>query len=114
MSKKYYVLDTNVYLSDCDAIFNYKNNNVAIPLKVLEEVDKHKKRQDGVGANARQFIRTLDELREKGSLDDQIKLGKGKGAASVIPCDLSLLPVDYEKNNPDNMIIASALTLLEI
>lgn len=112
MSKKYYVLDTNVYLSDCDAIFNYKNNNVAIPLKVLEEVDKHKKRQDGVGANARQFIRTLDELREKGSLDDEIKLGKGKGSVSVIPCDLSLLPVGFPSDSADNQIIAAALTLI--
>jgi len=112
MSKKYYVLDTNVYLSDCDAIFSYKNHNVAIPLKVLEEVDKHKKRQDGVGANARQFIRTLDTLREKGSLDDGAKLGKGKGIASVIPCDLSLLPTGFEKDNADNQIIAAALTLI--
>lgn len=112
MSKKYYVLDTNVYLSDCDSIFAYKNNNIAIPLKVLEEVDKHKKRQDGVGANARQIIRTLDELREKGSLDEEIKLGKGMGTVSVIPCDLSLLPDSFEKNIPDNQIIASALTLI--
>lgn len=112
MSKKYYVLDTNVYLSDCDSIFAYKNNNIAIPLKVLEEVDKHKKRQDGVGANARQIIRTLDELREKGSLDEEIKLGKGMGTVSVIPCDLSLLPDSFEKSIPDNQIIASALTLI--
>jgi PhoH-like ATPase len=112
MSKKYYVLDTNVYLSDCESVFAYKNNNIAIPLKVLEEVDKHKKRQDGVGANARQFIRTLDELREKGSLDEEIKLGKGKGSISVIPCDLSLLPESFEKSNPDNQIIASTLTLI--
>ena len=110
--KKYYVLDTNVYLSDCDAVFAYKNNNVAIPLKVLEEVDKHKKRQDGVGANARQFIRTLDELRGKGSLDEGAKLGKGMGTVSVIPCDLSLLPTGFEKDNADNQIIAAALTLI--
>jgi len=113
MSKKYYVLDTNVYLSDCDAVFAYKNNNVAIPLKVLEEVDKHKKRQDGVGANARQFIRTLDELREKGSLDEGAKLGKGKGTISVIPCDLSLLPTGFESSNADNQIIAATLTLIK-
>jgi len=111
--KKYYVLDTNVYLSDCDAVFAYKNNNVAIPLKVLEEVDKHKKRQDGVGANARQFIRTLDELRAKGSLDEGAKLGKGKGTISVIPCDLSLLPTGFESNNADNQIIAATLTLIK-
>jgi PhoH-like ATPase len=110
--KKHYVLDTNVYLSDCDALLAYKNNNVAIPLKVLEEVDKHKKRQDGVGANARQFIRTLDSLREKGSLSDEVRLGKGLGTVSVIPSDTALLPEGYEKSNPDNQIIASALTLI--
>jgi PhoH-like ATPase len=112
MPKKYYVLDTNVYLSDCDAIFAYNKNNIAIPFKVLEEVDKHKKRQDGVGANARQIIRTLDALREKGSLDDEIRLGKGLGTVSVVPCDLELLPESFDKSNPDNQIIASTLTLI--
>jgi PhoH-like ATPase len=111
--KKQYVLDTNVYLSDCDAVFAYKNNNIAIPLKVLEEVDKHKKRQDGVGANARQFIRTLDGLREKGSLSNEIRLGKGLGTVSVINPDTSLLPEGFDKTNPDNQIIAAALTLIK-
>ena len=52
MSKKIYVLDTNVLLSDPKALFSYKKNDDVLPLKVLEEVDKHKKRQDGVGAHA--------------------------------------------------------------
>jgi PhoH-like ATPase len=112
--KKHFVLDTNVYLSDCEALFAYKNNNIAIPLKVLEEVDKHKKRQDGVGANARKFIRYLDELRQKGSLMEEIKLGKGKGSLMVAPCDLSLLPDSYDKSNPDNQIIASAMTMMKL
>ena len=61
MAKKTYVLDTNVYLSDPTAFKNFGRNDVVIPLKVLEEIDKHKKRQDGVGANARHTIRLLDE-----------------------------------------------------
>ena len=68
MAKKNYVLDTSVYLTDADALFKFDNHDIFIPLKVLEEIDKHKKRQDSVGINARRIIRTLDELRAKGNL----------------------------------------------
>ena len=82
--KKIYVLDTSVYLASSNSIYAFKNNDIAIPIKVLEEIDKHKKRQDVVGSNARQVIRTLDSLREKGSLDAGVKLGKGTRTCS---CD---------------------------
>ena len=62
--KKTYVLDTSVYLTDANAIYAYDNHDIVIPLKVLEEIDNHKKRQDSVGLNARNIIRILDELRE--------------------------------------------------
>ena len=51
--KKIYVIDTSVYLTDAQAIYQFGNNDIVIPLKVLEEIDKHKKRQDGVGSHAR-------------------------------------------------------------
>ena len=57
MAKKTYVIDTSVFLSDFSCIHKFGNNDIVIPLKVLEEVDKHKKRQDSVGSNARSFIR---------------------------------------------------------
>ena len=53
MAKKNYVIDTSVCLTDADCIFRFGNNDIFIPLKVLEEIDKHKKRQDSVGFNAR-------------------------------------------------------------
>ena len=81
--KKIYVLDTSVCLSDSNCIFDYDNNDVIIPLKVLEEIDGHKKRQDAVGAQARSVIRLFDELREKGSLQKGVRLGKGKGILKV-------------------------------
>ena len=43
MAKKNYVLDTSVYLTDADAIFKFDNHDIFVPLKVLEEIDKHKK-----------------------------------------------------------------------
>ena len=60
MAKKNYVIDTSVFLSDADALFSFANNDIFIPLKVLEEVDGHKKRQDSVGFHARKFIKHLD------------------------------------------------------
>ena len=65
--KKIYVIDTSVYLTDASSIYSFGNHDIVIPLKVLEEIDKHKKRQDGVGSNARRIIRILDELRAKRS-----------------------------------------------
>jgi PhoH-like ATPase len=107
MSKKIYVLDTNVLLSDFNAIFAFKANDVVIPLKVLEEIDKHKKRQDGVGANARQVIRELDKLREKGSLVDGAKLGTRKGTLFVKGYENYKLPADMSMEDPDNQILAT-------
>jgi PhoH-like ATPase len=58
--KKIYVLDTSVCLTSANSLYSFKNNDIVIPIKVLEEIDGHKKRQDVVGSNARQTIRILD------------------------------------------------------
>ena len=108
--KKTYVLDTNVFLTDAKSIFSFNNNDIIIPLKVLEEIDKHKKRQDGVGLNARASIRILDGLREKGNLHKGIRLGKGKGILSVKMYDPDLMPLGLDETNADNQIVATALT----
>jgi PhoH-like ATPase len=108
--KKTYVLDTNVFLTDAKSIFSFNNNDIVIPLKVLEEIDKHKKRQDGVGLNARASIRILDELREKGNLHKGIRLGKGKGILSVKMYDPEMMPLGLDETNADNQIVTTALT----
>ena len=108
--KKTYVLDTNVYLTDFNSIHSFKNNDIVVPFKVLEEVDKHKKRQDAVGSNARRIIRIFDELRTRGSLQNGVRLGKGKGILYVRGYDSSLLPEEFRPSDPDNQIIATALT----
>ena len=110
MAKKIYILDTSVYLTDARALSSYGNNDIVIPLKVLEEVDKHKKRQDSVGTNARKIIRKLDSLREKGSLFKGIRIEKGKGLVSVKRFESIDLPHDFNPTIPDNEIIGVALT----
>jgi len=74
---KNYVLDTNVLIHDPNAIFSFEDNNVIIPLPVLEELDKLKKESGSVGKNARDVIRKLDELRKKGNLQKGIHLENG-------------------------------------
>jgi len=107
--KKIYVLDTSVCLSDSNCIFDYDNNDIVIPLKVLEEIDGHKKRQDAVGVQARSAIRLFDELREKGSLQKGVRLGKGKGILRVAPHGVSGLPDDLNCEHNDHIIISTAL-----
>ncbi len=65
MAKKNYVLDTNVILHDSNCIANFEDNNVYIPITVLEEVDRFKKGYDQINFNARSFSRILDESLEK-------------------------------------------------
>ena len=109
MAKKIYVLDTSVYLTDSNSFLSYGNNDIIIPLKVLEEIDNHKKRQDSVGANARETIRKLDSLREQGSLYKGVRLGKGKGVLFAKLHKREDLPEDLDLTIPDNEIIAVAL-----
>ena len=113
MAKKTYVIDTSVLLTDFDSINKFENNDIVIPLKVLEEVDKHKKRQDSVGSNARSFIRILDSLRERGSLEKGVRLDKGKGIVKVVTYDNveKRLPADLTSGIADHMIIETAMSV---
>jgi len=107
MAKKTYVIDTSVYLSDANCLFRFKNNDIVIPLKVLEEIDKHKKRQDSVGFNARLIIKHLDALRAKGSLYKGLRIDKGLGMLRVANASKDL-PNDLDFNVPDHQILSVA------
>ena len=108
--KRTYILDTNVFLTNSKSIYDFKNHDIVIPLKVLDEIDKHKKRHDGVGLNARAIIRTLDSLRAKGNLHRGVRLDKGKGIISVRGYDFDDMPAACDAKSADNQIIATALT----
>jgi PhoH-like ATPase len=111
MAKRNYVLDTSVCLTDASALFKFGIHDIFIPLKVLEEIDNHKKRQDSVGSNARQFIRFLDEFRQKGSLENGIRIEKGKGIIKIVSYSILkdvIFPPDLDIRIPDHTIIATA------
>jgi len=110
LAKITYVLDTSVYLTDSNSIESYGNNDVVVPLKVLDEIDNHKKRQDVVGSQARALIRKLDALRSKGNLSKGVRLGKGQGLLTVKGYNPFVLPDDLDLEDSDNQIIATALS----
>ena len=112
MAKKNYVIDTSVFLSDADCIYKYGNSDIFISLKVLEEIDKHKKRQDSVGFNARKIIKTLDGLRSRGCLSKGIRIRKGKGLLRVIKASGSF-PSELDKGIADHIILSGALAVTE-
>ena len=112
MAKKNYVIDTSVFLSDSRCIYKFGNADLFIAYKVLEEIDKHKKRQDSVGFHARQTIKILDELRAKGSLATGVRLEKGKGIFKVEEGQITL-PDGLSMKVPDHQILATALYVKE-
>ena len=67
--KKTFVLDTNVILHDYRSIYNFTNNDIVIPIVVLEELDKFKKGNDLINFHAREFARELDKISEKDFFD---------------------------------------------
>ena len=65
MPKKNYILDTSVCLTDANCIFNYGNNDIILPLKVLEEIDKHKKRQEDTDRTTKHNARQRNATQER-------------------------------------------------
>jgi PhoH-like ATPase len=125
MSKKTFVLDTNVLLHSAQSLESFQDNDIVLPMAVIEELDKFKKYQDELGRNARQVIRTLDSLRESGSLGQGVSLSRAGSLASGIvtitsahsPDDKINKKLDDVFNNTfsmekaDNRILRVALTL---
>lgn len=79
MARKTFVIDTNVLLHDPDAIGKFRDNDVIIPLSVLEELDSMKRLSDELGKNARHILRFIDGLksRNSGDLHSGVKIENG-------------------------------------
>ena len=81
---KIFVLDTNVILHDYRAIRKFQDNDIVIPVAVIEELDKFKKGNDALAYNARGFVRTLDRLSDKKLFyKSGVEIGKGLGTIKV-------------------------------
>ena len=112
--KKTFVLDTNVLLYDADCLLSFDDNNIVIPLIVLEELDRHKRRPDEAGKNARTSVRTLDKLRELGSINKGINLESGGTVRILSSTDMTCpLPPDIDMSTVDNQLLAMSKCLQE-
>jgi len=107
--RKTYILDTNVLLSDPHCFNNFKDNDLIIPMLVLEELDRHKSRSDEVGRNCREVTRTLDELSKSGSLKDGVQLSSGGTLRVMTSSEKKNKKSDLDSTIVDNMIINFAL-----
>src|ERR1700735_1158586 len=112
--KKNYVLDTNVLLHDPQAIFRFEDNNVIIPIYVIEEVDQFKREGSERGRNARSIARVLDELRERGgSLSKGVTLDSGGTLRVAVPSKRLELPSAIDHTAMDQAILQTAFDVRE-
>jgi PhoH-like ATPase len=113
--KKTYILDTNVLLHDPQAIFRFEDNDLVIPITVIEEIDRFKKDQSEIGRNARQISRLLDGFRKQAHLIEGVTLEKGGVLKVEIFTEEALkrLPPELRSDQGDNRILAVALKMQE-
>ena len=114
--KKIFVLDTSILLHDFESITNFKHQDVAIPITVLEELDKFKVGNDTKNFSAREIIRFIDKLSGSNSLQDWISLGKGMGNFKIV-FHSKTKKIDaesvYGHGKNDHKILNAALSLSE-
>ncbi len=108
--RKAFILDTNVLLFDPQAIFKFGNNDIIIPIVVIEEIDRFKREMSENGRHARLFSRLIDEMRADGELSKGVKLQNG----SILTVELGShapLPMELAMDKADNRILALAISL---
>ncbi len=109
MSKKNYILDTNVLLNDHQSIFRFEENNVIVPMVVLEELDQHKSGFSDKAIQARKVARYLDKLSKRGKLSEGVELDNG-GTLQVIKTDMTGFEEKFDVLKNDNIIIHHAIS----
>jgi len=111
--RKTFVLDTNVLLHDPNALTKFQDNNVVVPIEVVEEIDRFKRDPSEKGRNARQISRLLDDFRQRGNLSDGVTIDEASGGIlKVVFCraeTLAQLPPELRSGNGDNNILAVAM-----
>jgi PhoH-like ATPase len=116
-SKKIFVLDTSVILYDSNAIKNFEENDIAIPIQVLEELDNFKKGNETVNFEAREFIRFVDEISKEKLINDWVPLnGTTTGNFKVILHSQNNginSETVFDDSKYDNKILDCALQLKE-
>jgi PhoH-like ATPase len=111
--RKTFVLDTNVLIYDPHAILKFEDNDIVLPIYVIEEVDQFKRETTERGRNAREVARVLDELRSKGSLSQGVPVGEGSVRVHV-PEKRPRFEHGINPLSADNAILHTALSVREL
>jgi len=108
-TKKNFVLDTNVILHDYDCIKNFEENDIYLPIVVIEELDRFKKGNEQINFNSREFIRELDSITDDSLFTKGAKLGEGLGRLFVITGGVESEKVrsSFPERTPDHQILAT-------
>lgn len=102
---KTYVLDTNVLIQSPYSLLSFEENTLILPIVCLEELDRLKTEDGERGSNARECIRFLESLRQKGNLLDGVLLENG-GSLRIEPNYINIsLPEDFISTKNDNRIL---------
>lgn len=110
-SSKVFILDTNVILHDSSCILQFKENDIVIPLTVIEELDHFKRGSQVINLNAREFARTLDTMTGSALFNGGVSLGKGRGKVKIaISRGLNdEIKEIFKDDTPDHRILSTAL-----
>ena len=111
MSRKNYVLDTNVLLHDPRAMYAFEDNTVVIPIHVIDEIDTFKRDVSELGRNARQVARQLDDLRGEGVLSGPVPMTSGGQVMIALGSRSPLHVVARDAASKDNLILELALEI---
>lgn len=95
--RKNYVLDTNVLIQSPNALEAFEENQIVIPMVVVEELDKLKNAEGEKGRNVRESIRLLEMLRQKGDLCQGVELGNG----GLVRIEMNYINVELPEDLPD-------------
>jgi PhoH-like ATPase len=107
---KTFVLDTNVILHDAESINMFQENDVVVPLTVIEELDHFKRGSQVINLNAREFARTLDSMTGSALFNGGISMGKGRGklriaiSKGIVPAIKDV----FRDDNPDHRVLSVA------
>ena len=114
-AKKNFVLDTNVILHEYKCIENFQENDIYLPIVVLEELDKFKKGSDQINYNAREFVRELDTLTSNDLFLKGASLGPGKGTLHVVTGDKYQEKIyqSFPEKTADHRILSCTLSVAE-
>jgi PhoH-like ATPase len=107
---KSFILDTNVILHDASCIHQFQENDVIIPLTVIEELDHFKRGNQIINLNAREFARTLDSMTGQALFNSGVSMGKNRGKVRIaITKGISSEIKDaFKEDTPDHRILTAA------